>query len=617
MYVFDGGRDVLLGGSMRYMAERCGAWQVGDDPTGGEVEFRIFIPDGPDPGIAAIRVAGSFQGWDFPGGLPLARQRHPEGTLWTARTGRLDAGFYEYKYAVDFDDGHPRIVSDPCTRYGGFDNDNAAVVVGGSSPAANVVRPLAHGRRPLQDLNLYELMIDDFTSEYRAARAPLDAVVDRLDYLRDLGFNAILFMPWTAWSGDHPDWGYAPYQYFSVEARYAHDLLAPAEKLSWLKRLISECHDRDIHVIMDGVFNHVSVDFPYKALYRDPTVCPYTSQVFGGYFPGLQDLDFDQQCTRDLIRDVCHYWIDTFGIDGIRFDNTVNFYVAGNIHGLPELLADIRSVVDTEFSTTLEHLDLTAVEVTEATGATSFWDNSLYGLTFDALWDGRMDQRLLNALNNRRWLRPADKLPTLYLTNHDHSNVAWQAGARANAGAIGGWFKTQPYAIALFTSTAVPLVPNGQEFGEDHFLPEDDQNTGRRVIPRPLRWKLSEDRIGAALRHLYGTLGRLRLEHPALRSAQMYPEVWEEWQTQFSSVGVGVDVARQAAVYHRWATLPGGEVENVVVALNFSDAEQWLSVPFPLDGGWTDLLGQETFDVTGNRRELPVPSNWGRILRRD
>jgi hypothetical protein len=137
------------------------------------------------------------------------------------------------------------------------------------------------------------------------------------------------------------------------------------------------------------------------------------------------------------------------------------------------------------------------------------------------------------------------------------------------------------------------------------------------VIPRRLRWKLCEDRIGQALRHLYGTLTRLRMEHPALRSAQMYPEVWEEWQTQFSPTGVGVDVARQAAIYHRWATLPNGDVENVVVALNFSDAEQWLSAPFPLDGAWTDLLAQQTFHVTGNRRDLPVPSNWGRILVRD
>jgi pullulanase len=601
---------------MRYMAERCGAWQVGDDPTGGEVEFKVFLPAGPDPGIDSIRVAGSFQGWNFPGGLRMAKASHPEGTVWTARTGRLDAGFYEYKYFVDFGGGNTRIVSDPCTRYGGFDRDNAAVVVGGSPASANEVRPLAHGRRPLQDLNVYELMIDDFTAGYRAARAPLDAVVDRLGYLRDLGFNAILFLPWTAWKGDQVDWGYAPFQYFSVEARLAHDLLSPAEKLSWLKRLISACHDRDLHVIMDGVYNHVDMAFPYKDFYADPAVCPYTARNFGGTFDGLQDLDFAQPCTRDLIADVCRYWIETFGIDGIRFDNSVNYQVPGTTDGLPELIAGIRGEVGAEFSTTLEHLDITAVDVTEQVGATSFWDNSLYGLTFGALWDGRVDSRLLNALNNRRWLRSADKVPTLYLTNHDHSQVAWQAGARSNAGAVGGWFRTQPYAIALFTSTAVPMVPNGQEFGEDHFLPENDKGTGRRILARPLRWKQCTDEIGKSLLHLYGTLARLRLEHPALRSAEMYPAVWEEWQTQFSPTGVGVDVERQVAIYHRWATLPSGGVENAVVVLNFADDEREVDVPFPLDGGWTDVLGGRAFGVTGNRLRLPVPSHYGRILLR-
>src|SRR5437868_14506157 len=42
-------------------------------------------------------------------------------------------------------------------------------------------------------------MLDDFTAQYRTARAPLDAVWDKLDYLQHLGVNAIEFMPWTAW----------------------------------------------------------------------------------------------------------------------------------------------------------------------------------------------------------------------------------------------------------------------------------------------------------------------------------------------------------------------------------------------------------------------------------
>lgn len=602
---------------MLYMTERCGAWQVGEDPLEGAVEFRVFIPAGPDPEIEAIRVAGSFQGWDFDGGLSLTRDdTDPRGTFWTARTPPLAAGFYEYKYAVDFAD-ETRIVSDPCTRYGGFSNQNAAVVVGGSRPQDNVVRPLPGGRRPLADLNVYELMIDDFTDEYRGVRAPLDAVIDRLDYLADLGFDAILAMPWTTWKSDSFDWGYEPFQYFAVEPRYAHDLARPEEKLSWLKRLVSECHDRGMHVIMDGVFNHVSVEFPYKGFYRDPQRCPFTGD-FGGSFPGLQDLDFHNACTQEFIGDVCRYWIETFGIDGIRFDNTVNYYVAGDIHGLPELLEDIHTAVDDPaFSLTLEHIDESAARITDDTRATSFWDNSLYGLCFGALWDGRMDQRLLNALNNRRWLHAAEKLPTLYLSNHDHSHVCWQAGARENVGASGGWFKIQPWVIALFTSTATPLVPNGQEFGEEHFLPEDDHNTGRRVSPRPLRWKLASDPIGRALLRLHGTMARMRRDHLALRSAHMYPDAWEEWQTGFNPVGVGVDVERQLAIYHRWAELADGTVENFAIVLNFSQTDQPVSVPVPLGGRWTDLLNDERFDVAGNSLWVGVGSNWGRVLRRD
>jgi hypothetical protein len=44
-----------------YMDARCGAWQVGADPDGGAIEFRLFFPSGTDPHIVAIRVGGTFQ----------------------------------------------------------------------------------------------------------------------------------------------------------------------------------------------------------------------------------------------------------------------------------------------------------------------------------------------------------------------------------------------------------------------------------------------------------------------------------------------------------------------------------------------------------------------------
>lgn len=612
---------------MFYMANRCGAWQAGGDENTGAIEFRLFFPKGFDPDISSIRVAGDFQNqlggtdWDFSNGIPLVKRVTADGTFWEVTTGFVQKDFYQYKYLVTFPDGASRKVTDPCTRYGGSDSQNSAVVVGGSQPVPNFPRRLA-ARKPLCDLVVYELMLDDFTDEFREARAPLDAVVDKLDYLVSLGFNAILFMPWTAWKNHDFDWGYEPFQYFSVAYRYTTDLRQPAEKLSFLARLVDECHARGIHVIMDGVFNHVSFAFPYVDFYRQHSDCPFTGK-FGGEFPGLQDLNFNNECTQEFVRDVCLYFIDEFRIDGIRFDNTTNFNVPNDIKGLPTLLQDIASYVAAHdgpnFSLTLEHLAMDAADVTRRTAAHSYWDNELYGRTFEFLWNGRIDRRILQALDHARFLNFPEEVPTQYLSNHDHSHVAWQAGARDNSG-LERWFKTQPYAIALFTGTSVPMVQNGQEFGEEHRLPEDDHGTGRRVVPRPLRWKFADDQVGSTLRKLYGALARARRDHPGLRSNNIWPSPWEDWQTRFTPEGAGVDESKQVVIYHRWGTTADGRMENFVIVLNFSDQPQLVSVPFPLDGTWTDLLsdfnGSWQPNVANHRLDITVGSNWGHVFFR-
>jgi 1,4-alpha-glucan branching enzyme len=634
-----------------YMSEKFGAWPVSNIGQQNQVEFKLFFPDRSkdstqyesaredehatshygDPQIASIQVAGTFQArlgqknWDFAAAPKLIEEPHAKGWVWRYRTDvPLPAGFYEYKYLVTFKDGTQRKVSDPCARYGGHEHQNAGFVIGGRSGELQVA-PLAGGRQPQRDLVVYELMIDDFTDEYRGARAPLDAVRDKLDHLQhDLGINAILFMPWTAWPGQRFNWGYTPYLYFSVEYRYANALNAPTERLSWLKRLVSECHTRGIHVIMDGVFNHVGDEspisgeaegFPYRWLYQNPEDCPYAG-AFGGSFPGLLDLDYHNGCTQEFIRDVCLYWIDSFNIDGIRFDNTVNFYIQNDPRGLPQLLKDIQEHDAGQgrqnFSLTLEHIDLSAAHVVNATGATSYWNNELYQLCFDYLWNGRVDGRLLQALNNHAGL-DAGKVATIYLTNHDHAHVAWQAGARDNAGAL-EWYRTQPFAIALLTAPGAPLVQNGQEFAEDYWLMEDDQGSGRRVKPRPLHWDYPGDRIGAKALALYRKLIDIRKTHAGLRSDNIYPDKWEDWQQQFDPNGYGMDVNRQVLIFHRWGNAEDGRLERFIVILNFSPQTQTVDIPFSTNGAWQDVLNNQTVIVNDFRlTDQPIESYWGRI----
>jgi len=634
-----------------YMREKFGAWQVGDREEGGAIQFKLFfpdrekdcsqyaasrrdengniVPDFGDPKIESIQVAGDFQRfvgqteWDFEGAPHLQKQDdHPKGWVWAYQTDReLPAGFYQYKYYVTFQNGTKRIVGDPCSRYGGSENQNSALVVGGSNPT---VTPLAD-RKHLRDLVVYELMIDDFTDEYRAERAPLDAVRDKLPYLKDeLGINAILCMPWTAWPGYCYSWGYTPYQYFSVEYRYANAEGKPAEKLSWLMNLISACHDRGIHVFMDGVFNHVgdvapcgdvAAGFPYLWLYQNPDACPYVGQ-FGGRFPGLKDLDFNNGCTQAFIRDVCLYWIDDFKIDGIRFDNTSNFYVPGDQRGLPQLLKDVREHVEGQgqrnFALILEHLALEAAGIANETGATSYWNNELYQRCFDYLWRRQVDSRIMGALDTHVGLG-FEKVATVYLSNHDHSHVTWQAGACSNAGAL-EWYRTQPYAIALLTCPGAPMIQNGQEFGEDHWIMEDDQGMNRRVRPRPLRWDFVNDRAGSRLLWLYSKLTELRNQHPSLRSDNLYPDRWETWQTQFNPAGYGVDVEKQVVIYHRWGRGDDDRLERFIVVLNCSPSSQCVDIPFSTNGEWQDVLNGRRDTVTDYRLGGQwIESNWGRV----
>ncbi len=627
-----------------YNAQRCGSWQVGDSIEAGYAEFKLFIPDRKqdpsqysahpgrpnygNPQIKSIHIVGNFmhflslKDW-CPNTAPeMHKTLNSKGTLWTYKTDKiLPKGFYEYKYLVTFNNNEKRWVGDPCARYGGTEEQNSAFVIGGSRPDDNKVIPVRGGRKHLRDLVVYELMIDDFTDEYRGFRAPFDAIQDKLDYLQHtLGISAILFMPWTAWPGDGYSWGYTPHQYFSIEYRYANDLNAPAEKLSKLKLLVNACHDRGIHVFMDGVYNHVgdvamvgstAHGFPYRWLYQDPSDSPYVG-VFAGEFPGLLDLDYNNGCTQEFIRDACCYWIDNFGIDGIRFDNTTNFYIHGRNEGLPRLLDDIRQrVPDKNFSLILEHIDLNAASVVNATAADSYWNNALYNSTFDCLWSGFVSSGFMRALDSHFGLNP-DHIATTYLSNHDHSHVTWQAGSRSNRGAL-DWYRIQPYAIAMMTMPGCPMIQNGQEFAEDYWIMEDDYGTGRRVQPRPLRWSFSRDGIGKLMLETYVKLIAIRKNYAGLRSNAIYPSQWEEWQTRFNPQGYGVDTEKNLVIFHRWGFDDSNMLQRFIIVLNFSNERRYVDVPFPENGLWRDIIkNNQPCHVTGYRAlNVPVESNWG------
>lgn len=596
--------------------------------TGNQVEFNLFFPDarrdptqyirGGVPRIRTIHVRGDFQSqigstnWQLDPSLQMAEVGHSNGLLYRLSIGTpIQDGYYQYKYFVEFENDTTRWVGDPCTRYGGSDeNENSAFVVGGN-PVATQPHP---GRRPPRDLVIYEMMIDDFTVQYRGTRAPMDAVRDRLDYLQDLGVNAIEFMPWTAWAGGEFSWGYNPVYFFSVEYRYIDDCTAPADKLVRLGNLINDMHQRRMHVILDGVFNHVDAGinpnrgFPYLWLYQDPEDSPFIGGFAGGGF--FEDFDYNNKCTQEFIRDICIYWLDRFQIDGFRFDYTLGFYREGNLNvGIARLVSDLRQYCAqtgrANIALFLEHLTdnrYDAIDDTNQICADGCWFDRMMFEHFDYARNGNIDDRVLRILNANHDFA-VGKGPVIYIQNHDHSTIVREAGGRTR------WFKTQPAAIALLTSPGAVLIHNGQEFGEDKFLPGSGNG---RVVPRPLRWNsdspLAGDFVGGRLFDLYRQLTAIRNEHPALRSPNFFPFPFNHPD------GYGAFLDQDVVIYHRWGPATDGRMERFIVVVNYSDFDQRVDIPFPSNGRWEDLLNGGFVSVDGFRlANQRIFSNWARI----
>lgn len=158
----------------------------------------------------------------------------------------------------------------------------------------------------------------------------LRGILEKLDYLEDLGVTALYLNPIFASAANHR---YHTYDYFQVDP-----LLGGNEAL---RELLQAVHGRGMRLILDGVFNHVGRGFwafhhvlenqqqsPYTEWFhiRGFPLRPYTEahrndcnyEAWWG-LPELPKLNHHNAAVRAYLLDVARYWIE-FGIDGWRLD---------------------------------------------------------------------------------------------------------------------------------------------------------------------------------------------------------------------------------------------------------------------------------------------------------
>jgi cyclomaltodextrinase len=158
----------------------------------------------------------------------------------------------------------------------------------------------------------------------------LYGIVEKLDYLTDLGINAIYLNPIFSSAANHR---YHTFDYMQVDPLLGGDQA--------FRNLLDKAHDRKIRVVIDGVFNHASRGFwafhhilenhtnsPYLNWFHvyDQPLRPYSSDAnnpanYGAWWgnPALPKFNTDSPAVQEYIFKVARHWIE-FGADGWRLD---------------------------------------------------------------------------------------------------------------------------------------------------------------------------------------------------------------------------------------------------------------------------------------------------------
>jgi maltooligosyltrehalose trehalohydrolase len=174
-----------------------------------------------------------------------------------------------------------------------------------------------------QDYVLYELHVGTFTPA-----ATFDGVLEKLDYLHELGVTAIELMPVGAFPGRR-NWGYDGASMYAVQESYG----GPES----LKRLVDAAHAKGLAVLLDVVYNHLGAEGNYLSRFG-----PYFTSKHKTPWGDALNYD-DKQCegARNYVRENALYWIREYHLDGLRMDAVHTIQDESKTH----ILAEIQDAV--------------------------------------------------------------------------------------------------------------------------------------------------------------------------------------------------------------------------------------------------------------------------------
>jgi 1,4-alpha-glucan branching enzyme len=248
----------------------------------------------------------------------------------------------------------------------------------------------------LDDLVIYELHVGSLGFPGTGPGTLADAI-GLLEYLVDLGVNAVELLPVSEYSGDL-SWGYGDTHHFVIESS--------AGGRDKYKHFVRECHRRGIAVIQDVVYNHFDFNAERAEWQYDSTVPEkniyywYEGRSSDYPFPDGGYLDnessgftprFWEEPVRQLFISSAAEFIEEFHVDGLRVDLTQAIHRDNTLHANGQSVASANLFGQKflrEWSRTLRLIRPSVMLIAEDhTG----WDAvtrmpHVGGLGFDATW---------------------------------------------------------------------------------------------------------------------------------------------------------------------------------------------------------------------------------------
>ncbi|MGY3794181.1 alpha-amylase family glycosyl hydrolase [Aquimarina sp. 433] len=442
-------------------------------------------------------------------------------------------------------------------------------------------------RPEVTDLVIYELLIRDFDNLHT-----FDAVKNRLDYLQDLGINAIELMPVSEFDGNI-SWGYNPSFHMALDKYYG----TPTS----FKQFVDECHARGIAVILDVVYNHATGQNPYYRMWNDCNGC-YNGQATAENpifrqtdsnptFSFFNDIDHESSATEEYIDRLNEFWLTEYNVDGFRFDFTKGFtntigdggsFDQSRINILTRMNTAIQSV-DPNAYVILEHFAPNTEETILINEGMLVWGNHNFNYNQATMGYGDSNFQSVSYLS-RGWTTPSN---ISYMESHDEERLMYkniQFGNATNAPT----YDVTELSTALdrvelagafyFTIPGPKMIWQFGELGYEFSINrcQDGSNSDNcRTDPKPIRWDYFDVADRKDVYDLYTKLIQLKLNE-------------DIFKTDDFTLSVASPTSKKIQLTNNSAT--GDEIKYVTIIGNFGVNTLSINPTFQETGTWYDLL---------------------------